>query len=106
MRSRVACWYPAGRIRWPQDPDRRAGFRAVLEVAKDAELGFRRPRRSRSTVAGVDRQQFIRRGLGASVGASLAFADLVGPIRPTPVPSVVGPRAVVEVRNAAQEFSE
>jgi hypothetical protein len=30
-----------GRIRWPQDPDRRAGFRAVLGVTTDAELGFR-----------------------------------------------------------------
>ena len=39
-----------GAIRWPQDPDRRAAFRAVLDMATDAELGFRRPRRSRSIV--------------------------------------------------------
>jgi hypothetical protein len=47
-----------GTIGWPQDPDRRAGFRAVLGVRTDAELGFRRPRRSRVTVNDVDRQQF------------------------------------------------
>jgi hypothetical protein len=93
-----------GRIRWPQDADRRAGFRAVLGVAKDAELGFRRPRRSRSTVGGVDRQQFIRTGLGATVGGS--FVDLIGPTQPTPVPSVVGQAEVAEVRNAARAFSE
>ena len=31
-----------GTIRWPREPDRRAAFRAVLGVATDAELGFRR----------------------------------------------------------------
>lgn len=45
------------KIRWPQDPDRRAGFRAVLGVTTDAELGFRRPRRSRTIVSDVERQQ-------------------------------------------------
>ena len=28
-----------GAIRWPQDPVRRAGFRAILGVTTDAELG-------------------------------------------------------------------
>ncbi len=68
-----------GRIRWPQDADRRAGFRAVLGASTDTELGFRRPRRSKSTVADVDRQQFIRAALGttaSTVGAPFAFADL------------------------------
>ena len=97
-----------GRIRWPQDPDRRAGFRTVLCAATDAELGFRRPRRSRSTVADVDRQQFIRAALGvgaATVAGPVAFADLITPTQPTPVPSVVGWAEVAEVRNAAQAFA-
>ncbi len=96
-----------GRISWPQDPDRRAGFRAVLGVSTDVELGFRRPRRSKSTVADVDRQQFIRAALGtaATVSGPLAFADLIVPTQPTPVPSVVGHAEVAEVRNAARTFS-
>lgn len=97
-----------GRIRWPQDPDRRAGFRAVLSAATDAELGFRRPRRSKSTVADVHRQQFIRATLGAAAatgGGPFAFADLITPAQPTPVPSVVGYAEVAEVRNAAQAFA-
>jgi hypothetical protein len=95
-----------GRIRWPQDPDRRAGFRAVLGVTKDAELGFRRPRRSRSTVADVERQQFLRSALGVTVGGPLAFGDLIGRTQPTPVPSVVGQTEVAEVRHAAQAFHD
>ncbi|MGH3812775.1 MAG: XRE family transcriptional regulator [Pseudonocardiaceae bacterium] len=94
-----------GRIRWPQDADRRAGFRAVLGAATDAELGFRRPRRSKSTVADVDRQQFIRAALGTTVAGPVAFADLLVPTQPTPVPSVVGYTEVAEVRNAARAFA-
>ncbi|HSL07152.1 MAG TPA: hypothetical protein VK887_04145 [Pseudonocardiaceae bacterium] len=52
-----------GRIRWPHDRDRRAGFHTVLGAATDAEMGFRRPRRRRSTVVEVDRQQFMMREL-------------------------------------------
>jgi hypothetical protein len=58
-----------GKIRWPQDPLRREGFRAVLGVTTDTDLGFRRPRRIRSTVAEVDRQEFIRAALGVSAAA-------------------------------------
>lgn len=96
-----------GTIRWPQDPDRREAFRAILGVSTDAELGFRRPRRSRSTVADVDRQQFIRATVGITAGAALgqsAFADLTAPTQPTPVPSVVGMAEVAEVRTAAAVF--
>lgn len=96
-----------GKIRWPQDSYRRAGFRAVLGAATDAELGFRRPRRARSTVAEVDRQQFIRATLGAAVataGGLSAFAHLIDPTQPTPAPLVVGHSEVAEVRNAARAF--
>lgn len=55
-----------GKIRWPQESDRRAGFRAVLGVTTDAELGFRRPRRSRTIVSGVDRQQSSGLALGSA----------------------------------------
>ncbi|MGH3549100.1 MAG: XRE family transcriptional regulator [Pseudonocardiaceae bacterium] len=97
-----------GRIRWPQDRDRRAGLRAVLGVPTDADLGFRRPRRSRSTVADVDCQQLIRAALGTTagtVGGPFAFADLITLTQPTPVPAVVGHAEVAEVRNAAAAFS-
>ena len=97
-----------GTIRWPREPDRRAAFRAVLGVATDAELGFRRPRRSRTTVAEVDRQQFLRAGLGATVAAAAgqsALAELITPTQPTPVPSVVGLDEVAGVRTAATTFA-
>lgn len=96
-----------GIIRWPQDPQRREAFRAVLGAATDAELGFRRPRRARSTVADVDRQQFIRAAVGVTAGAVLGrstFADLITPTQPTPVPTVVGTAEVTEVRAAATAF--
>jgi hypothetical protein len=96
-----------GTIRWPQDPERREAFRSVLGVSTDAELGFRRPRRSRSTVTDVDRQQFIRATVGITAGTALgqsALAELIAPTQPTPVPSVVGMAEVAEVRNAATVF--
>jgi hypothetical protein len=68
-----------GRIRWPHDRDRRAGFHTVLCAATDAELGFRRLRRRRSTVAEVDRQQFIRGDAG--YGGGLLRDAVIAPIR-------------------------
>ncbi|MGH8571573.1 MAG: XRE family transcriptional regulator [Gammaproteobacteria bacterium] len=96
-----------GVIRWPREPERRAAFRAVLGVATDAELGFRRPRRSRIMVAGVDRHQFIRTGLGvgaAAVAGSVALLELLAPTQPRRIPSVVSMTHVVEVRTAAAAF--
>lgn len=96
-----------GTIRWPQDPDRREAFRCVLGANTDAELGFRRPRRSRSTVGSVDRQQFLRAAVGVTAGATLgrsAFAELITPTQATAVPSVVGMTEVAEVRAAATAF--
>ena len=98
-----------GAIRWPQDPDRRAAFRAVLDMATDAELGFRRPRRSRSIVAGVDRQQFLRASLrvgAAAVAGQAAVAELLAPTQPTRIPSVVDMTHVAEVRAAAEAFAD
>ncbi|MEV5543944.1 XRE family transcriptional regulator [Saccharopolyspora shandongensis] len=95
-----------GKIRWPQDADRRAGLRAVLGVRTDRELGFRRPRRSRSTVADVDRQEFLRAAVGVSTTALVgpSIVDMLAPSEPTPVPSVVGASEVADVRAAAQAF--
>ncbi|MEU0511243.1 XRE family transcriptional regulator [Amycolatopsis thermoflava] len=96
-----------GRIRWPQDPIRREAFRAVLGAASDADLGFQRPRRSRSTVADVDRQQFLRAAIGVTAGAAIArspLADLLAPSERTPVPASIGMDHVREVRTAASAF--
>lgn len=96
-----------GRIRWPQQEVRREAFRYVLHASTDADLGFRRPVRSRSTVEDVDRQQFIRAavGLGAAAVAGLPTKlDLLAPNEPTPVPTVVGLSEVEGVRNAAKAF--
>ncbi len=96
-----------GGIRWPQDPERRAAFRAVLGVATDAELSFRRPRRSRIMVAGVDRHQFIRSGLGvgaAAVAGPVALMELLAPAQPRRIPSVVGMTQVAEVCAAGAAF--
>jgi hypothetical protein len=97
-----------GTIRWPREPDRRTAFRAVLGVDTDAELGFRCPRRSRTTVAEMDRQQFLRAGLGGTVAAAAgqsALAELITPTQPTLVPSVVGLDEVAGVRTAATAFA-
>ncbi|MGI8309400.1 XRE family transcriptional regulator [Saccharopolyspora hattusasensis] len=96
-----------GKIRWPQDDDRRAALRAVLNARTDQELGFRRPRRSRSTVADVDRQQFLRAAVGAGAAAVVGHTviDMLAPTEPTPVPTVVGTSEVADVRAAAQAFS-
>ncbi|MGH3912611.1 MAG: XRE family transcriptional regulator [Pseudonocardiaceae bacterium] len=98
-----------GRIRWPQDPNRRAALRAVLGAKTDAELGLRRPRRGRTMVRGVDRQHFIRAGLGASAGAltgSVALLELLVPVQSPPVPSVVSMHHIAGVRTSAEEFRD
>ncbi|WP_228708253.1 XRE family transcriptional regulator [Amycolatopsis keratiniphila] len=93
-----------GAIRWPQ-ADYRDGLRAVLGVATDAELGFRR---SRSRVASLDtvkRSDFLRAALGVTAGAVVApLGEALLTQQPTPVPSVVGQREVEQVRAAAQLF--
>ncbi|MDQ0376471.1 XRE family transcriptional regulator [Amycolatopsis thermophila] len=96
-----------GTIRWPQDPDRREAFRSVLGASTDAELGFQRPRRSRSTVTGVDRQQFLRAAVGVTAGAALSrmpLADFLAPTQRSIVPASIGFEHVDEVRTAAAAF--
>lgn len=98
-----------GRIHWPQDLIRRAGFRAVLGVATDAELGFRRPRRSRTRVRGVDRQHFIRAGLGvgaAAVAGPAALLELLAPTQPARIPSVVSMDHITQVRGHRRGVQE
>ncbi len=95
-----------GVIRWPQDPVRRAAFRAVLNARTDTELGFRRPRRS--TVVDVDRQQFLRAALGAGAGAAAvgpsALVDLLVPIQAARIPSVVGRDEIEDIRSVTRMF--
>ncbi|MGH3922615.1 MAG: XRE family transcriptional regulator [Pseudonocardiaceae bacterium] len=98
-----------GRIRWPQDPNRRAALRAVLKAKTDAELGLRRPRRGRTMVRSVDRQHFIRAGLGASAGAvtgSVALLELLVPTQPPRVSSVVSMDHIAGVRASVEEFRD
>src|SRR5262249_15942810 len=69
--------------------------------------GFRRPRRTQSTVAGADQQQLIRAALDdtmATTGGSFTFDDLIGSTQSTPVPVMVGYREVAEVRCIARAF--
>lgn len=91
-----------GTIRWPQE-DYRAGLRAVLGARTDAELGFRRPRRSTATVVSVDRKDFLRVALGVSVGAMAhPLGELLAPREPASVPSSVGQAEIEEIRQAAR----
>ncbi|MBP2323941.1 hypothetical protein JOF56_004326 [Kibdelosporangium banguiense] len=56
----------------------------------------------------MDRKEFLRAALALGATAAtgpLAFADLIGPSRPTPVPSVIGVTEINEVRTTARVFS-
>ncbi|MGH3937024.1 MAG: XRE family transcriptional regulator, partial [Pseudonocardiaceae bacterium] len=93
----------------PQDPNRRAALRAVLKANTDAELGLRRPRRGRTMVRGVDRQHFLRAGLGASAGAVIGSAGLLAllvPTQPAQVPSVVSRDHITGVRASVEAFKD
>ncbi|WP_171075079.1 hypothetical protein [Nonomuraea basaltis] len=52
-------------MRWPNG-DYRAALRAICGADEDKDLGFARPRRRKppTTVADVDRKQFIRTAVG------------------------------------------
>lgn len=94
-----------GTIRWPQDPVRRAAFRAVLNARTDAELGFRRPRRS--TVEDVDRKQFLRAALGVGMTAMTGPSVLAESLLPTQgsrIPSVVGRDEIEDIRSVTRMF--
>lgn len=93
-----------GAIRWPQ-ADYRDGLRAVLGVATDAELGFRRSRSRLASLDTVKRSDFLRAALGVTAGAVVApLGEALLTRQPTPVPSVVGQKEIGEVRTAAQLF--
>ncbi|MGH3932729.1 MAG: XRE family transcriptional regulator, partial [Pseudonocardiaceae bacterium] len=96
-----------GRIHWPQNPNRRAALRAVLGAETDAELGLRRTRRI--MVRGVDRQHFIRAGLGAGAAAVTGAAgllELLAPTQPARVPSVVSVDHIAGVRATDEAFKD
>lgn len=95
-----------GVIRWPQDAARRAAFRAVLGANTDADLGFRRPRRSKSALPDIERAQLLSSALRdtQTAGQSAFAAELILTTQPTPVPAVIGMTEALEVRNAASAF--
>jgi len=66
-----------GVIRWPA-ARYRAALRAVLDVATDAELGFRKGGSGCNT-EDVDRKTFLRTTLGLGAGAALARATPIVP---------------------------
>jgi hypothetical protein len=91
-------------IRWPQE-DYRAALRAVLGVRTDAELGFRRPRRTPATLDSVNRMEFLRATIGVTAGiAVVPLAEAVVTRQPTPIPSIVGLREIEQVRSVARVF--
>nr|WP_232328210.1 XRE family transcriptional regulator [Kibdelosporangium sp. MJ126-NF4]CEL18591.1 Putative arylsulfatase regulatory protein [Kibdelosporangium sp. MJ126-NF4]CTQ98076.1 Putative arylsulfatase regulatory protein [Kibdelosporangium sp. MJ126-NF4] len=95
-----------GVIRWPQDADRRAAFRGVLGVKTDADLGFRRPRRTKSILLDIDRAQLFTAALRDTATASRSefAAERILTTQPTPIPAVIGMTEALEVHNAASAF--
>lgn len=80
----------------------------MLGVPTDAELGFRRPRRGRIMVKGVDRQHFVRAGLAVGAAAvatpAAALVELLTPTEPARVPSVVSSTHIAQVRATVEAF--
>ncbi len=97
-----------GTIRWLRDPERRAAFRAVLGVTTDVELSSGVLDAAALLLVGVERQQFLRVGLGvgaAAVAGPSALVELLAPAQPARIPSVVGMTQVAEVRATAEAFA-
>jgi len=96
-----------GVLRWP-NAHYRAGLRAVLGVARDRELGFRRVSRARHSLDAVDRKQFLTAVLGVGAGAAISVHPLIElvstPIQAAPVPSVVGRKEINDVLAADKLF--
>lgn len=93
-----------GVIRWPQAHYRDA-LRAVLGVRTDAELGFRRPRRTPASLEPVNRMDFLRAAIGVTAGVTVApLTEALITRQPTPIPSVVGVREIEQVRSVARVF--
>lgn len=93
-----------GQIRWPQ-ADYREGLRGVLGVGTDAELGFRRVRRSASGSGSATRHEFLRVTTMGATGAGVTpLVHALVPQQPTPIPSVVGQPEIDQVRTVAKLF--
>ncbi len=92
-----------GLIRWP-DALYREAFRAVLDIERDRELGFRRPRRAERHTEEVNRNEFLRAvaGVGAAAVAG-SYVELATAREPA-VPSVVGQAEIEQLRTAARLF--
>ncbi|GAA2692236.1 hypothetical protein [Nonomuraea recticatena] len=96
-----------GLVRWPQ-ADYREALRAILGAETDADLGFRRARRSSTALAveevgDVNRKGFFRTALGAAV--SITLADLAQFAQPAEVPKAVQAADILELRTIAGVFS-
>lgn len=70
-------------------------------------LWFKLPAGSGATLDDVNRQEFIRAALSASVAAATQqpLLELLGRVEPTPIPSMIGLTEIEQVRTAAREFS-
>ncbi|MGO4649946.1 helix-turn-helix domain-containing protein [Nocardia sp. 2YAB30] len=70
-------------------------------------LWFKLPASSGATLDHVNRQDFMRAALSVTVVAATQqpLLELLGKIEPTPIPSMVGPSEIEQVRTAAREFS-
>ncbi|WP_327591354.1 hypothetical protein OHA25_60495 (plasmid) [Nonomuraea sp. NBC_00507] len=93
-----------GLVRWPNS-DYRAALRAICGIDEDKDLGFARPGRRNppTTVADVDRKQFIRTAMGAA--AAVPLADLTMPGQTLSPPAAVQPSDIAELRNIAHVFT-
>jgi len=69
-------------------------------------LWFKLPRGSGATLDDVNRQDFLRAALGATVaGAAAPLIELLSTIQPTPIPSLVGAAEIEQIRTTAREFT-
>lgn len=79
-----------GVVYWPVERYRTA-LRAILDVATDADLGFRRPRRT--TVDDVDRKTFLKATLGVGAGVLLVPPAVAAPSDADLIEILSGPTA-------------
>ncbi|MGV9675452.1 helix-turn-helix domain-containing protein [Nocardia sp. NPDC003482] len=69
-------------------------------------LWFKLPGTAIATLEDVKRQDFLRAALGVTMtGAAAPLLELLSTLEPTPVPSLVGPTEIEQIRRTAREFS-